>query len=173
MIHSHVTTRSALRAMCAVLALALGFARCTDVKEYYLDPAKPPLGIKILVLDDPGYAGDYLLVFSSENRGNTRFGGFLVFIAETRDGVMAIEDHNLAKFRFEGSDYNLGIDKPVAILFSNGAMAQELAGYSVVALRPKADMAPVGSWLTMRSYLIDDNKNVIELSSPGNPVQIP
>lgn len=169
---THLVRRT-IETLLVMLVISCGV--CTEVKENYLDPPKPPEGIKILVLSDPVYTGDYLLVFSSENRGNTRFGGFLAFVSDTRDGVMDIDNASMAKFRLEGSSFNLGIDKPVAVLFTgNATIPTELAGYEIASSLPKTTLtAYSGKWLTMRTYLIDDNSNIIELSTPGNPVQIP
>ncbi|MBN2401285.1 MAG: hypothetical protein JXN64_02695 [Spirochaetes bacterium] len=133
------------------------------------------------------YIGDYLLLFRSENRKNTRFGGFLIFADAFEADVRQMQSEGEASYVLgtangeSSSLYNPadGIDKQIAILFTNIAAS---AGESIIynsesctlttILQPNADIVP-GNWLTMRAYLWDSADSVIlEVSGPGNTVHI-
>lgn len=151
-----------------VLIVFIFLTCCTDMKEYYYQPVNPPSGVEIFTLTN----GEYLLVFYSENRNNRRFGGFLIFINTDRDALLEMQSTDEAVYLFEGNIYNLGIDTPVAILFSNeSAYDQIINGYTVTEKVSK-DHLVANAWLTVRAYLTDDDDELLDVSLPGNPVFI-
>ena len=80
-----------------------------------------------------------------------------------------------ASYLLEGNSYNLGIDTPVAILFSDaGSYDSVINGYTVTDKLPKGEIQanPPNSWMTLRAYLHDDNNEILDTSFPGNPVLI-
>ena len=151
-----------------IMILALGMGKCSDAKFYHYQPVNPPSGLELSKLDN----GDYLLIFFSENRSNSRFGGFFIFISESLDIVLDITSENEAAYILEGSSFNIGIDTPVAILFSdNESNESVIDDYTIISSLPK-DHITANSWLTLRAFLYDDSSEVLAISSAGNPVQI-
>ena len=153
-------------------------ATCNDVEFYYHQPANPPVGIEIGVVGEL----DYGLIFRSENRNNSRFAGFLIFINPSREELLQMDSYEEAETwgyvldkDSDGIDYNLGIDNPIAILFSNeesydSTITINEKEYTVITKLPR-DNIVVGSWLTVRTYLYHEKDGVI-VSSPGNSVEI-
>jgi hypothetical protein len=149
----------------AAIALAIS---CNDLKYYYYQPANPPSGLELSKLAN----GDYLLIFYSENRNNQRFGGFMIFINASKDALLDMESIAEASYLLEGNSYNLGIDTPVAILFSDaGIYDSVINGYTITGKVTKGNLV-TNSWMTLRAYLHDDNNEILDTSFPGNPVLI-
>lgn len=151
----------------ALAAITLAIS-CTDMKYYYYQPVNPPSGLELSKLAND----DYLLIFYSENRSNQRFGGFMVFINASKDALLDMESLAEAAYLLEGGSYNLGIDTPVAILFSDAAIYDSVInGYTITGKVIKDNLV-ANSWMTVRAYLRDDNNEILDISFPGNPVLI-
>ncbi len=151
-----------------VLAVIMLQISCNDIKYYHYQPANPPSGLELLKLAND----DYLLIFYSENRNNQRFGGFMIFIDPSKDFLLEMDSIAEASYLLEGESYNLGIDIPVAILFSNEATySSPINGYLITGKVTK-DHLVANSWMTLRAYLYDDNNEILDTSFPGNPVLI-
>ena len=149
-------------------------------------PANPPYEIELHKCN----AEDYLLLFRSENRSNTRFGGFLIFIAadpavlkkeadfdnmSDAERAAFVED---AAYNLPGPGFNLGRDKQVPVLFSNdisyleGSTVETDDGVSyIIKARLDKNSVSADSWMTLRSYLTEKNE-IISVSPPGNVVLI-
>jgi len=170
------------------------FTGC-EVEFKSLYPAYPPGDIKLIRLTPANhggaYNGDYLLLFRSENRKNTRFGGFLIFINTTEASVLQMNTEVTAAYKLgraavpteDPSIYNPttdpgGIDVQIPVLFTdNPANAGDIitvnsVNYTLKKVLPKTSIIS-GSWLTMRAYLWESStSSIIQISEPGNPVQI-
>jgi hypothetical protein len=167
------------------------FSACysPESKSYY--PANPPMDLKIILLSSGPYTGDYLLLFRSENRNNSRFGGFLVFTDSSEELVLEKTEPADAVFTYgeaaipaeDSLKYNptSGIDTQLAILFTytgspavpGDTITAGSENYSLTAVRIKNALS-AGSCLVMRSYLWDDiNNKILQVGEPGNVVQIP
>jgi hypothetical protein len=151
------------------------------------------MDIKLIHINGGSYNGDYLLLFRSGNLYNSRFGGFLIFADATEAGVLqrdtkADASYTLGKAAIPPDPIDItlynpatGIDTQLAILFTNGAANSgdiinvNANNYTLTKILPHdAGILIPGHYLTMRSYLWDSVKNIIlEVSDPGNPVQIP
>lgn len=168
------------------------FYCCNTPETNYYQPPNPPAGVEIFFIAEGNNTGDYLLVFRSENTTNTRFGGFFIFISDSIESVTQMQyyyeaDYILGKDSQDSdtTNYNLGIDRPISILFSDNETPDtsitithngEQTAYTVTRRCSPSDtddMIP-GNFLTVRTYLYDSvNNEVLEVSSPGNCVEIP
>ncbi len=173
-----------------IFILIFSFFLACDTREsksYY--PANPPVDLKITLLTSGAYSGDYLLLFRSENRKNTRFGGFLIFIDSSEELVLEMTDPESAGYKLGAAAdpfenpliYNpaSGIDVQMAILFTNSPAPSDntiivnATVYTLTKILNKNFITPA-SWLTMRSYLWDgENAVILQVSNTGNVVQIP
>jgi hypothetical protein len=162
-----------------------------EFKSYY--PAYSPMDIKLIPINGGSYDGDYLLIFRSGNLYNSRFGGFLIFADATEAGVLQRDTQIEASYTLgkaatptdpiDITYYNPvgGLDIQLAILFTNGSantsdiINVNANNYTLTKVLPHdAGILIPGHYLTMRSYLWDSVKSIIlEVSDPGNPVQIP
>lgn len=172
-----------MKRMILISALLINY--CDTPKTNYYQPPNPPEGIEIFNITQGTNTGDYLLVFRSENTTNTRFGGFYIFISDTMDSVLQMQSEDddpyiLGPRNSNGGtiNYNLGIDNPIAILFSDNtnpdtSITIEQEVYSVTQTLSPEKIIP-GNYLAMRTYLYDSvNGAVLEVSSPGNCIIIP
>jgi len=184
-----------------IILLILLSASCNNAEFSNILPANPPVDLEIILLDsanlDPAYssfAGDYLLLFRSENTKNARFGGFFIFIASTEDDVLLLQTRDDASYilGIKGEEenstmYNKGIDTQIAVLFSDTDTGEIIVNeivnditytvtYTVTSRRSKTAAFIPDNWLAMRTYLYNSTAGEViedEISSPGNPVQIP
>jgi hypothetical protein len=157
-----------------------------EFKSYY--PAYPPMNIKLSLLSTDVYGNNYLLLFSSGNIYNSRFGGFLIFVNTSETDLLQMKTTaevlnilGIAATPAESSSiYNPGIDMQVAILFTNNPIPPSTS-YTLTKTLPYTTTDPIesknfiaGKWFTMRAYLWDSTNNIIlEVSDPGNTVIIP
>ena len=172
------TIKKAILIVIAVFSFA-----CDDVEFSHYQPANPPVGLKMIKYD-----GDYILLFRSENINNNRFGGFLIFIDTDPNRLMTtIDFENIdineqtayietADYKLAGNTYNKGINTDIVILFSDDEEDEseieiENSIYTVTKRLLKDNIA-AGSYLTLRTYLVDDNSVIISVSSPGNLVEV-
>lgn len=96
----------------------------------------------------------------------------MVFINASKDALLDMESLAEAAYLLEGGSYNLGIDTPVAILFSDAAIYDSVInGYTITGKVTKDNLV-ANSWMTVRAYLRDDNNEILDTSFPGNPVLI-
>jgi hypothetical protein len=151
-----------------VLIIFIVLTCCTEMKDYYYQPVNPPGGVEIFALA----SGDYLLVFYSENRNNGRFGGFLIFINTDKETLLEMQTTDEAVYLLEGNNFNLGIDTPVAILFSNESEYDPVINGYTVTEKVSKDHLVSNAWLTIRAYLTDEDGELLDVSLPGNPVFI-
>ena len=151
-----------------VLIILIVLTCCADMKDYYYQPVNPPSGVELFTLA----GGDYLLIFYSENRNNGRFGGFLIFINTDSEALLEMQSTDEAVYLLKGNSFNLGIDTPVAILFSNESEYDPVINGYTVTVKVSKDHLVSNAWLAVRSYLIDENDELLDVSPPGNPVFI-
>ncbi|MCU0821477.1 MAG: hypothetical protein MUC95_03260 [Spirochaetes bacterium] len=167
-----------------IIPLVLFAVNCIDSESYQYQPANPPYEIELL-----NYGADYLLLFRSENRSNIRFGGFFIFI--DADPAVLTQDLNFdsmssaersaflnqVDYKLEGKEYNPGRDRQIAILFSgdtnyiSGSTVEIGETLYVITERLEKDKITAGSYLTLRTYLIE-NEEVMSVSPQGNLVLI-
>jgi hypothetical protein len=165
---------------------------CDNVEFKSLYPANPPaIELHLLTALNHGglYAGDYLLLLRSENRNNSRFGGFLIFINSSETAVLQMETQGAASYILgsangeSSSIYNpaTGIDTQLAILFMSSAHTAPLDNtiiynskiFTLTKVLQRDGIIITGSYFTMRSYLWDNTNNkILDVSDPGNVVQI-
>lgn len=165
---------------------------CSDTEFSSIYPANPPVNIEIVLLTsvnlDPSYssyAGDYLLLFRSENTKNSRFGGFFIFIDPARDDVIQMTAESDTSYILGIADnedstiYNTGIDTQIAVLFSATDTSEIIVDgvtYTITARRDKTAELTSGNWLAIRTYLYNSTTEEVmadKVSLPGNPVEIP
>jgi len=167
---------------------------CSDNEKYVYQPPNPPVGLAFYTLES---GGDYLLAFHSSNKTNERFGGYLIFIDPDKSGLDSTADFSdmsgpeketlLSSSAYyeqgsspilSGTEYNKEIEEQVVVVFSNSD--QYGAGdtvdcqgetYTVTAKLSAEEIIP-GQYITLRSFLIDQDENIIDVSSPGNIVLI-
>ena len=60
---------------------------CSDREFKHYHPANPPCAVEMKKIIAGEYSGDYLLVLRSENRGNNRFDGYLIFVYPDRPNL--------------------------------------------------------------------------------------
>jgi hypothetical protein len=170
-----------------IIFIIILFFSCDNIefKSYY--PANPPTIDDLIHLSGGTYGGDYLLLFRSSNILNSRFGGFLIYTGATEADVLQKVTQTDASYILgiangeSSSLYNPagGIDTQLAILFSNqAAPANNILVYNIISYTLIKTLPPVpelvsGNWMIMRAYLWDStNKVILEVSNPGNVVQI-
>jgi hypothetical protein len=168
------------------------FSSCDNIEFKSFYPANSPLGIELIRLTAGNHGGayidDYLLLFRSENRNNSRFGGFLVFVNASESDLLQMTasqaSYELGIASGEASSlYNpaTGIDTQLAILFMSGSHTAPIDNtiicnsntYTITKVLQRDGIINTGSWFTMRAYLWDSiNKVILEVSGPGSVVQI-
>ena len=174
-----------MRRKALLLFIILIFLSCNDTEFSHYQPANPPVGLKLIK-----YNEDHILIFRSENISNSRFGGFLIFIESDSDMLLQSIDFesmdpsdqtsfiDSAKYSLNGAGYNLGIETDIVIIFSDDA-AYDTGSIDIdtgdevytVTTRLSKDEVVVNSYLTARTYLVDEDGVKISISSPGNLVQ--
>lgn len=148
---------------------------CFNMEYSYFQPANPPVGTEVCILDND----DFFLLFRSSNQNNPRFCGFLIFVDSSIDELLLRDTIDEADYMLEQGiderDYNLGINTPIVVLFSDdinydpsGQIDDE---YTVMKRFSKEGIEP-GDWIAIRTYLCDDSFDVLEISSPSNSVII-
>ncbi len=175
-----------------ILLTIILFFSCDNIEFKSLYSANPPyIDLQLLTAGNHGgaYVGDYLLLLRSENRYNSRFGGFLIFINSSETAVSQMKSQGEASYVLGNAGgessavYNPsnGIDVQLAILFTiRPAPADNIilyysTNYTLTKILPHdpALLIP-GNYLMMRSYLWDSvNNAILEIGKPGNVVQIP
>ena len=189
----------------AVLLLLLSFAAtCSDQAEYVLQPANPPVDIKFEPTDN-----GYELKFRSQNVGNERFGGFIIFVSESKEDLEKeynldvfeenlesgvekrneviveimesctghyreeldldrLKNHFLDSPPLTGDRHNIGLAEEVKATITDSATNNDSNPPNLI----RRNYFPVCSYLTLRTYLIGTNNEIIRISSPGNVVRI-
>jgi len=142
---------------------------CNDYRYFDYQPVNPPMNLEITMLG----SGDYLVTFYSENRNNKRFGGFMVFMDPSADALYNMTSIDNAADVLEGSTFNLGIDSPVAVLYSDNTGYDSIVnGYTITVTKP-GNILIQGEMLALRAFLYDENGDVLDISALSNIVQIP
>ncbi|MFH0977360.1 MAG: hypothetical protein V1874_16395 [Spirochaetota bacterium] len=164
---------------------------CDTPEEIIYYPANPPMDINLVKLTAGNHGGayidDYLLLFRSANNANTKFGGFFIFIDADQAIVLQMTNRTDADYVLGLANgestlpYNPadGINARIAILFTSKTAPATIDYNSNIYTLAKV-LLPTnlisGNWFTMRSYLClwdGTQYQIIEVSEPGNPVQIP
>ncbi len=190
----------------AFIYIAFFLLACGENVEFSVyQPANPPSGVELIHLtaengyEEGTYTGDHLLLFRSENKGNQRFGGFLIFVYSEEEVIW--ERNLLQSSDFEGKNYeemnsneklafdsvinmagytlagyNSGIDSQVVILFSD--IEEDISPITVgdndysVSIKFSKDNIVSNYQLTLRTYLVNELGAKVTVSKSGNPVQI-
>ncbi|MDY6932845.1 MAG: hypothetical protein SVZ03_01320 [Spirochaetota bacterium] len=178
-----------------LILIGIFILACNDIEFEYYQPANPPVGIEISKSDN-----DYILVFRSENTTNQRFGGFFIFIDSNINELKRITDelqdidfvnmtdserfiytelykemapYILGSLVGDNSDeYNLGMDSSIEILFSDVEDEGRDVKTNTITKSFSMDSIVPGSWLTLVSYLVDENNLLAGVSMRGEIVEI-
>ena len=173
--------------LAVIIACQIFLISCVKEENLDYEHANPPFDIQLLLYSHNS-VNDYLLLFRSSNTSNARFGGFLVFIdADPANLEKEIDFDNMsdaertaflseADYDLSGKAYNKKITEQIAVLFSDQSYVAgsviEINGtsYKITERKDKSAIA-AGSYLTLRTYLVENN-GIMSVSPPGNVVLI-